>query len=376
MSRDFFDPYTYPGSDVLANKPGLRDEEALKQFEYEKTAVRARELRDNPIAGKFDLDHLKAVHAHLFQDVYEWAGRARVINISKGGTGFARAEFIEAEAARLNSLLVKENSLKGLEKPQFVERLAYHYSELNALHPFREGNGRSTREFLGQLSREAGYEIDQTRIDNSKDQWNQAAKRSFSGDLEPIKQIFLECVRPSRALAFDKLPEAEALAKHPELKSAFDGLRETRGVLAERFPGNEKAQAHYFEQARSEVLRRLDTGKAPGAAAEHPVVQSNQTRAGSGSAVRPEDAEAAQAFRTGKAEDVVKQYPRLAPAVAAMEAAKLKLQADGLAPGHCATVLALVHSRIADNIERGASPQMQVRVDQEIRAEPSKGPER
>ena len=261
MPYESVDPYAYPGTGVLRNKPGIRNEGALREFEYEQTASRLKGLRQQPIAGKFDLEHLKAIHAHIFQDVYEWAGQLRTVRISKGGSDFARPAFIESEGKRLSAGLASDNYLQGLEKPQFVERLAHHYGEWNALHPFREGNGRSTREFVGQLAREAGYELDQTRIDNNKDEWNRAARNSLHGDLEPVKQIFSAAVRPSRAVAFEKLPEAEALAKHPELKGAFDGLKIMHAALAERFPANDKAQGLYIAQARSEILRKLDAGK-------------------------------------------------------------------------------------------------------------------
>ncbi len=206
MPPDFGDPYTYPGASVLRNKSGIRERQPFNRFEYEHSASRLRELRANPLAGKFDSDHLKAVHAYIFQDVYEWAGKIRTINISKGDIAFALAPYIENEARKLSATLVSENNLLGLEKPQFVERFAHYYAEWNVLHPFREGNGRATREWLVQLARAAGYELDQTRIDNSNQQWNQAAERSFYGDLAPVKLIFEEAIRPARVLPFDKLP--------------------------------------------------------------------------------------------------------------------------------------------------------------------------
>lgn len=261
MPRDFTDPYADPISGVLHNKPGLRDDASLKEFEYEHTAGRLRELAQTPIEGKFDMAHLKAIHGYVFQDVYDWAGQARVVNISKGGSAFTHPGYLDSHGAKIAAALESENFLKGLDKPAFVDRLAHHYAELNALHPFREGNGRVTREFLGQLARGAGYELDQTKIDNTKEQWNLAAKASVRGDLGPIKQVFTEAVRYSRAVAFEKLPEAEALGKHPELKGAFDGLKVMASAIAERFPGNDKAQALYGVQARSEVLRKLDSGQ-------------------------------------------------------------------------------------------------------------------
>lgn len=222
----FTGPYLYPGTQVLRNKAGIRDGQALREFEYEQTKWRIEELREHPIAGKFDLAHMQAIHAHIFQDVYEWAGELRTVGISKGASMFAQSPYIEGEAKRLSVSLAAENYLRGLDKPRFVERLAHYYAEWNALHPFREGNGRSTREFIGQLAREAGYEFDQTRIDNDKDRWNDAARRSFNGDLEPVKRIFTEAVQPGRALA-----SASGLVRACEAKAGADGLDERQRAI-------------------------------------------------------------------------------------------------------------------------------------------------
>jgi cell filamentation protein len=146
MPPDFGDPYTYPGTNVLRNKAGIREPEPLKRFEYEHSASRLRELRKNPIRGKFDLAHLQAIHTTIFQDVYEWAGEVRTINITKDDTAFALAPYLENEARKLSAALLEENYLQGLDKAQFVERFAHYYAEWNVLHPFREGNGRATRE--------------------------------------------------------------------------------------------------------------------------------------------------------------------------------------------------------------------------------------
>lgn len=261
MPREFADPYTYPGTRVLRNIPGIRDDATLRDFEYEQTKLRIEELRENPIPGKFDLEHLKAIHAHVFQDVYEWAGKTRTVNISKNGDAFAQPAFIDGAGRQLGEAIAKENNLQGLEKPQFVERLALYYSDWNALHPFREGNGRTTRELIGQIAREAGYDLDQTRIDNSKDQWNDAARRSFHGDLAPVKEILTEAIRPSRAIAFEKLPEAEACAKFPELRRAFDGLRAVEDLARASMPGDPERVAGYMQQVRAEFAKRLEQGQ-------------------------------------------------------------------------------------------------------------------
>lgn len=261
MAREVVDPYVDPVSGTLHNKPGLRHEGVLRQFEYEQSALRIAELRQKPIAGRYDLGHLMAIHAHVFQDVYAWAGDLRTINLSKGGSSFVRSSEIGVVGARLAVNLEREDHLRGLAKDSFVERLAHHHAAWNALHPFREGNGRALREFFGQLAREAGYEFDQTRLVQARGEWNMAARLSMVGELGPTRELLSHAVRPSRALAFEKLPQAEAVARHPDLQGAYDGLRAMRETLAERYKGNAQAQEHFYAQARSEVVRRLDTGQ-------------------------------------------------------------------------------------------------------------------
>ena len=257
MPPEYQDPYLYPGTTVLRNIPGIRNEATLRAYEYEQTALRLEELREKPIPGKFDLQHLKAIHAYVFQDVYEWAGQLRTVNISKGGSHFAQAQFIESAARGMERQLEKDGHLKNLEKPAFVEKLASHYADWNSLHPFREGNGRSTRELIGQLARSAGYDLDQVRIDNDKGQWNDAARRSLYGDLKPVQQIFTEAIRPSRAIAFERLPEEQAVARHPELRQAFENLRAIEHQALARM-GDPAKVSSYMDNVRQALQERLD----------------------------------------------------------------------------------------------------------------------
>lgn len=258
MPREFSDPYVYPGTQVLKNKPGIRSEQGLAVYEYEQTAFRIDELREKPIAGRFDLNHLKAIHKHLFQDVYAWAGEVRSVLITKGGSQFAAPAFIEGYAGTLAAALAKENHLKGLEKSAFVDGLARHFSEFNAVHPFREGNGRATREFFGQLARNAAYELNQTQIDQRKAEWNAASARSFGGDLEPLKAIFSDAIRPAKAVSFDVDKPDDALRKHPELRSAFLTIKAAEAYVAS-IPG--EARKPFLDQIRARVRKTLDEGK-------------------------------------------------------------------------------------------------------------------
>jgi cell filamentation protein, protein adenylyltransferase len=149
---------------VLRNKLDIRDAEQLKQVEAALSALRILELHAHPLTRHFDLDHLKAIHAFIFQDLYTWAGELRQVDIIKDASRFAHFAFLESQADTLFASLAQEHHLQGLSLEQFATRAAYYLGELNALHPFREGNGRTQRLFISALAREAGFQIDWTSV--------------------------------------------------------------------------------------------------------------------------------------------------------------------------------------------------------------------
>jgi cell filamentation protein len=156
------DPYCYPGTDILINRLNIRDQSALEAYEAEMTAERAME----PLpSGPLTCDYYLAIHRHLFQDVYEWAGKIRSIRISKGNSAFCYPEYIEHELAKLFEDLAADNELSGLDRTQFAGKAASFVAELNAIHPFREGNGRTQLSFLVELSERAGYPLNLDRLD-------------------------------------------------------------------------------------------------------------------------------------------------------------------------------------------------------------------
>src|SRR6202012_2718480 len=139
------DPYCYPGTTVLINKLGLRNQAALDKFEAEITRQRSAE----PLpAGNLDAAHYLAVHHHLFQDVYSWAGRIRNVRISKDGSMFCYPEHIQAELNKLFVRLRAADYLRNIDRGIFAIKAADFTADLNAVHAFREGNGRSQLSFL------------------------------------------------------------------------------------------------------------------------------------------------------------------------------------------------------------------------------------
>lgn len=171
------DHYLDPATGVLRNRLGITDAGELEQAEASLVAWRSYELSQQPMVGQFDLAHLQAIHRHLFGDVYDWAGELRTIDLFKGTSYFANHRHLLSAALPLFKKLEQERHLHGLDATAFSHRAAYYLSEMNALHPFREGNGRAQREFIHQLAQTNGYFIDWTTID--RDDLMQASIEAF-----------------------------------------------------------------------------------------------------------------------------------------------------------------------------------------------------
>ena len=187
------DPYCYPDTRVLKNKLGIKDQEELSLAERKLAKYRSRELFESPIKGKFDLAHLQEIHRYLFQDIYDWAGEIRTVDIAKGNL-FCRCFVIESEANRIFAELKHEKYLKNLNVADFSKRLAYYFSEINALHPFRESNGRAQREFVRQLAYQNGYFLSFTGI--SQDEMIAASVAGFKLDYTQMENLILTHLRP------------------------------------------------------------------------------------------------------------------------------------------------------------------------------------
>lgn len=184
--------YCYPNSNVLINRLNIRDQEKLYVLERKLTMLRLLELLDKPIDGNFNLKHLKDIHKYIFQDIYDWAGEIRTVNIAKG-TMFCNVRFITNQAEEIFSKLSDEKYLIGMNQEIFIKRVAYFFSEINALHPFREGNGRTQREFIRSLALKNGYLIHFDRT--TSDEMLSASKKSFLCDYSEMEYIFSKCIQ-------------------------------------------------------------------------------------------------------------------------------------------------------------------------------------
>jgi cell filamentation protein len=151
--------YFYRGTNVLINKLDIKDARLLSDAEAELSAQRLIELDVAPITGQFDFEHLKKIHRHIFQDLYDFAGQIRDLDMSKGDTPFAKWQYIEENTTKLLTELKEEDFLRGQTKNVFAKRASYYMAELNVLHPFREGNGRAIREFIRCLALQCGFTL-------------------------------------------------------------------------------------------------------------------------------------------------------------------------------------------------------------------------
>ena len=178
LDRQF---YRYPGCDVLRNKLNVRDAAVLDKAERRLVAIRVREGTPK---GDFDLAHLCAIHRHLFQDLYDWAGELRRVDIAKGGHWFMPKDRIETAMGDIHHRLLDQNRLSGLSVEAFADRAGVILGDVNHLHPFREGNGRTQTQYLKQLAAQAERQIDLRKM--KREEWIEASRQANDGRYEPM----------------------------------------------------------------------------------------------------------------------------------------------------------------------------------------------
>ncbi|GAB0101331.1 Fic family protein [Nocardia sp. JMUB6875] len=190
------DPYIDPESGVLRNRLGIVDAALLRQVEADLSLAALADLGLRSVPGRYDLAHMCAFHREIFGDVYPWAGEVRVVGIAKSDP-FCLPRHIVSYAAEVFAALATDGYLRGLDRAGFVAKLTHYLAEVNAIHPFREGNGRTQRAFFHQLGREAGWVIDWSRLDPGENV--HASMASLRGDNDPLHTLLDSLVRPSGA---------------------------------------------------------------------------------------------------------------------------------------------------------------------------------
>ena len=183
----------YPGTNCLINKFNIQNERQLAFVESRIVIGKTEELLKNPIPGKYDFTHYKSIHRFLFEDIYEWAGMVRTIDMSKKGTRFTRASRIVESAERIFGRLNHMDNFVGLETEEFLNEITDFYCSTNMLHPFSEGNGRTQRAFLQQLIRNAGYDLSFAAMD--PDELMIATIQASNGVTDGLHRLLMENIR-------------------------------------------------------------------------------------------------------------------------------------------------------------------------------------
>lgn len=189
--RDFFcdsDRYVHPGTAVLKNKLGLTDQEELDRAE--KLLVNARLFSANSIPHTYDYTHFRALHFHMFQDLYEWAGMERDVLTSKDGSPFAHPVHIRQNSIQVLSELRSSLMAHRHSFGSFPAILSHFINEMNAIHPFREGNGRHLRAFFRQVMEELGCGVRSVVL--QRERWIEAVIAGFEGDEVPMAELLAE----------------------------------------------------------------------------------------------------------------------------------------------------------------------------------------
>ena len=161
------DPYLDEDTGILRNILGARTTLELDNREAQLVFAAELDIEYADISETADMAELCAIHKHLFKHVFDWAGQIRTVDIRKNHDNaefFLPMSKIRDAAQFVFSELAKENFLSGMEPKDFVGRLAYHYDQLNYIHPFREGNGRAQRLFWTRVAGRAGFEINWLQI--------------------------------------------------------------------------------------------------------------------------------------------------------------------------------------------------------------------
>jgi cell filamentation protein len=171
------DPYLHSIHPVLRNKLGILDAHRLAHVERRLVTQR---IAEGPPSGLFDLAHLRAIHRHLFQDIYDWAGEVRTVEIAKDGHQFQFRRFITIGMADIHHRLVAADFLRGLTRWNFAQAAGVIIGDLNYVHPFRDGNGRTQLQYLDGLARQAGHPLELARL--SPESWLAASQAAYNGD--------------------------------------------------------------------------------------------------------------------------------------------------------------------------------------------------
>lgn len=184
------DPYSYDCTDVLINTLNITDAQELQAAERDLSELAAMDIEFSE--PPYDFAYWCSLHKQLFSDIYEWAGEVRTIDISKANTHLCHCRYIKKEASKLLSEISNDNDFVNLSREQLISKLAEYYSELNVIHPFRDGNGRAQRVLFEHLVINCGFQISFEGI--SAEEWINANIMGFNVDYSGLEAIFDRCI--------------------------------------------------------------------------------------------------------------------------------------------------------------------------------------
>ncbi|WP_310195573.1 putative adenosine monophosphate-protein transferase Fic [Pseudomonas hunanensis] len=186
------DAYCYPGTSILKNLLGIENDEQLFIAERDFSELAASQI--DFCLPPYDLGYLQRLHRLLFQDVYDWAGEIRTLDISKGDTRFCTVTRIEPESVKILAAMEVEGWFEGYDRAALISAVAESFGDLNMVHPFREGNGRAQRILFEHLILNAGFQIDWWQADPQE--WVDANIAAVVCDYSALQRIFGKCIGP------------------------------------------------------------------------------------------------------------------------------------------------------------------------------------
>jgi cell filamentation protein len=195
-SYKYLDPdfiYSDAKSHILKNKANIADSKLLLAFESLRVSKRLEELAIHPFEVH-GISSLFEIHRYLFQDVYDWAGKMRTVEISKAGKQFFPIERFGTALPYLDKLIHAFLATPPSDRQKISNQLANILDAINEFHPFREGNGRAQREFIRELALKKDWLIDLNPPDN-ENIYRRYMEGTIEGDLSKLTALIFELLK-------------------------------------------------------------------------------------------------------------------------------------------------------------------------------------
>lgn len=214
----------YPGTLAYKNKFGEKNVELLSRLESVIVLFKSSDLDEETQGHGLGIERLKAIHKHLFDRLYDWAGELRQSTASKlsNEKNFAEPDQLSEKIKDIDLFLQNSGIVDPnykMFKDEFASSAAELYDKINAAHIFEEGNGRASREYIRILAEANGLSFNFT--ENHKEEWHRASKKSFEGNIVPLKLLFRKlCDHPENKI--ENAPGNRKIKESLDFISLFD----------------------------------------------------------------------------------------------------------------------------------------------------------